>query len=170
MSDINWPDEYLPGCTDFFVSNETIVAGVGAVQTWPFLADTTHWPTVYAELGQILFHDGGGPELRMGTRFQFVVGGTLVQAEINEYVVPTDRKPGRLAWHGWVEKDGQKLLDAHCGWLIDDLSGGRVRVLWQESLIGDLVKELAKQRPNPALTSHQDWVEGITAAALAARA
>lgn len=53
MNDINWPQNYLPGITDFYVANETIMAGVNAVQTWPFLAKTSCWPAVYAQVGQI---------------------------------------------------------------------------------------------------------------------
>lgn len=170
MSDINWPGDYLPGTTDFYVANEAIVAGVDAIHTWPFLADTTRWPTAYAELGQIRFHDGSGPELRPGARFQFIVGGALVQAEVNEYVVPGEDTPGRLSWHGWVEDDGQKIVDAHCGWLIEDLPGNRVRVVWKESLIGPAARQMAKAASNPAVASHQDWVEGIARASLAARA
>lgn len=168
MNDINWPQDYLPGTTDFYVANETIVAGVSSLQMWPFLADTTQWPIAYAELGQIQFHDGSGPTLSQGARFQFVVGGVLVQAEINEYIAPIEGSPGRLAWHGWVENEGKKIVDAHCGWLIEDLVGGRVRVLWKESLIGSAAEQMAKAASNPAVVSHQDWVEGIAKAALAA--
>ncbi|MFP6557885.1 SRPBCC domain-containing protein [Paraburkholderia sp. B3] len=170
MSEVIWPESYLPGTTDYFVSNETVVASLSAAHAWPFLADTARWPESSAEIWQIRFHDGGGSELRFGTRFQFVVGGALVQAEIVEYATPTDGGPGRLAWHGWVENDGRKIVDAHCGWVIEDLPDARVRVLWQESLIGPAARELARLRPRPALNSHQDWVEGIAAAALAARA
>lgn len=169
MTGIVWPHGYLPGTTDYYISNETVVAGLSAAHTWPFLADTANWPASYAELAQIRFHDGNGSELHLGARFEFAVGGTLVQAEVNEHVVPIDVASGRLAWHGWVEKDGQKLVDAHCGWLIEDLPGDRVRIVWQESMIGPAARELAQLRPRSALDSHQDWVEGIAAAALAAR-
>lgn len=169
MSEINWPQDYLPGTTDFFVANETIVAGLSADQAWPFLADTALWPTSYAQLSQIQFHDGNGPELQPGARFEFVVAGTRVQAEVNEYTAPVAATAGRLAWHGWVENDGQRIVDAHCAWLIEDLPGGRVRVVWHESLRGPVAREMAKASSNPAVASHQDWVEGIVRAAVAAR-
>lgn len=169
MSEIIWPESHLPGYTDFYVSNETVVANLNAAEVWPFLTNTSHWPIVYAELAQVRFHDNSGPELGLGARFEFVVGGTLVQAEINEFDAPSPTTPGRLAWHGWIELDGKKLVDAHCGWLIENLSGDRVRVVWQESLIGPAAQGLAAQRPNLAVSSHQEWVDGIPAAALAAR-
>jgi len=170
MSEITWPEGYLPGTTDYYVSNVTVVAGLSAARAWPFLADTAHWPESYGELAQIRIHDGGETELRLGTRFEFAVSGTLVQAEVNEYVAPAGGVPGRLAWHGWVESNGQTVLDAHCGWLIEDLPGSRVRILWQETLIGAAARELAQLKSRPALNTHQDWVEGIAAAALAANA
>lgn len=104
----------------------------------------------------------------MGARFQFVVGGALVQAEVSEFVVPTDGTPGRLSWYGWVENDGMKIIDAYCGWLIEDLPANRVRVVWKETLNGPAAQQMAKASSNPAVSSHQDWVEGIAKAALAA--
>jgi hypothetical protein len=169
MSEITWPEGYLPGTTDYFVSNVTVVPGLSAARAWPFLADTARWPESYGELAQIRIHDGDGTALRFGTRFEFAVSGMLVQAEVNEFVAPAEDTPGRLSWHGWVESIGQKVLDAHCGWLIEDLPGSRVSILWQETLIGPAARELSQLRPRPALHSHQDWVEGIANAALAAR-
>jgi len=167
MNEIVWPEAYLPGTTDFYVSNETIVSGLNAAQVWPFLVDTAHWSTCCPELSVIQFHDNNDPGLRLGSRIQFFFGSSLVQAEIQACVAPTDDEPGRLAWHGWVERDGQSILDAHCGWLIEDLPHGRVRILWQESLLGSFARELARLKPNPVLSSHQQWVDGIAAAALA---
>jgi len=39
MHEIIWPDGYVPGFTDNFVSNETIVAGLRAADIWPLLAE-----------------------------------------------------------------------------------------------------------------------------------
>lgn len=50
-------------------------------------------------------------------------------------------------------------------WLIEDLSGGRVRVLTQESQIGKPAQELAKVKPNPMINGHQEWLEGLVAIA-----
>jgi hypothetical protein len=40
---ITWPERYLPGTGDNFVSNEVIVTGLTAVQVWRFLTDTSEW-------------------------------------------------------------------------------------------------------------------------------
>ncbi|MEU7860524.1 hypothetical protein [Nonomuraea sp. NPDC049141] len=48
---------------------------------------------------------------------------------------------------------------------MEDLSGGRVRILTQESQLGRPAAELAEQRPNPMLNGHQDWLTGLARAA-----
>ena len=42
-------------------------------------------------------------------------------------------------------------------WLVEDLAGGRVRILTQESQIGRPAAELAGKKPNKMLLGHQDW-------------
>lgn len=165
MSSINWPDLYLPGKTDFFISNECIVSGIQSQDAWVFLADTRRWAHVYNQLSDIVFLDETGPILQSGSRFSFTVGGLVVQAEITEYQEPSSGVTGRLSWHGWVENGGVTVVDAWCGWIIEDLYGERTRILWQETLLGEPAKDMARQKPNPALLSHQEWVDGIANAA-----
>ncbi|MDN0077626.1 SRPBCC domain-containing protein [Crenobacter sp. SG2303] len=161
MSDIVWPAEYLPGITDNYVSNKVIIPGLSASQVWPSLNDTTAWPSYYANVADIRFHDGSGPELSVGARFRFTTFSFPVEAEITEYVQPRPGQPARVAWHGWVEGDAERRLDVHHAWLIEDLSGGRVRVLTQETQIGQPAKKLAATKPNPMLNAHQDWLDGL---------
>lgn len=166
MSDIIWPDRYLPGTTDNYVSNETIVTGLTAEAVWPQLNDTSSWPTYYGNVSDIRFHDGSGPKLRQGARFRFTTFSFPVEAEVTEYEPPAAGKPARVAWHGWVEGSPETRLDVHHAWLFEDLPGGRVRILTQETQIGKPARELAQTRPNPMLNAHQDWVDGLARAAL----
>ncbi|MFJ3366593.1 hypothetical protein [Pseudomonas sp. NPDC086251] len=69
-----------------------------------------------------------------------------------------------VAWHGWAG-EGDTRLNVYHAWLIEDLSGGRVRILTQETQKGKLAKELAMARPNPMINGHQDWLEGLVSAA-----
>jgi hypothetical protein len=41
MQEILWPEDYLPGSTDNYFSNEVIVASPRAADVCPFLNDTT---------------------------------------------------------------------------------------------------------------------------------
>ncbi|WAC27084.1 SRPBCC domain-containing protein [Ancylobacter sp. SL191] len=165
MQEITWPQDYLPGFTDNFASNEVIVAGLGAADVWPLLATAPLWPSYYANSANIRFYDGKGPELADGTRFYFETFGFPVEAEVVEFVSPHNGQPGRVAWHGWAGA-GDARLDVHHAWLVEDLPGGRVRILTQETQRGKPAEELARAKPNPMINGHQDWLEGLAAAAL----
>ncbi|MEM5310557.1 SRPBCC domain-containing protein [Paraburkholderia sp. JHI869] len=169
MNEIFWPEDYLPGTTDNFCSNEVIVAGLSTADVWPLLNKATVWPSYYSNSADVGFHDGQGPELSDGARFQFKTFGFPVQAKVTEYVPPAAGQPARVAWHGWADGDEQTRLDVIHAWLIEDLSGGRVRVLTQESQKGKPAVELAKTRPNPMINGHQDWLDGLIDAARKAK-
>ncbi|MDU8500689.1 SRPBCC domain-containing protein [Pseudomonas syringae] len=166
MNEIFWPEGYLPGFTENFVSNEVIVTGLTAAQVWPLLSQAHLWPSYYANSANVRMHDHGGPDLQDGVRFDFETFGFPVEAQCTEYVPPTATAPGRIAWHGWAG-EGDARLDVHHAWLIEDLSAGRVRILTQETQKGKPAEELAKARPNPMINGHQDWLEGLVSAARA---
>jgi hypothetical protein len=168
MSDILWPAGYVPGFTDNYCSNEVIVAGLSAAEIWPFLAIPGRWPDYYRNSADILIHDGKGPALAYGVLFFFKTFGFPVDAQVVEFVPPVEGQPARIAWHGW-SGEGESRLDVHHAWLIEDLSGGRVRILTQETQNGAPARELAKAVPNPMINGHQEWLDGLVAAARAAK-
>ena len=161
MSDIIWPAAYLPGTTDNYVSNEIIVPGLTAAQVWPQLNEPFRWPGYYGNAADIAFYDGAGPVLGPGVRFRFTTFGFPVEAEVVEYQPPVAGQPSRVAWHGWVEGDAEARLDVHHAWLFEDLPGGRVRILTQETQLGAPARQLAATRPNPMLNAHQEWIDGL---------
>ena len=162
MNSIVWPEGFIPGTTDNFVSNEIILANSGAADVWPYLKDTSAWATYYSNVSDILLYEGSGSTLGANTRFRFTTFGFPVEAEIVEYIPPTADSPGRIAWHGWVEAEKTEArLDVHHAWLLEDLAGNRVRILTQETQNGGPAKDLAKTVPNPMLNAHQDWIDGL---------
>lgn len=163
MNAIIWPQGYVPGFTENFVSNEIIVLGLSAAQIWPLLSQAKRWPTYYANSANVRFHDHSGPDLAEGVSFYFETFGFPVHAQCNEYVMPTSSEPGRIAWHGWAG-EGDTRLDVHHAWLIEDLSGGRLRILTQETQKGKPAEDLAKAKPNPMINGHQDWLDGLVSA------
>lgn len=165
MNAIVWPEQYAPGTTDNYVSNEIIVAGLSANDVWPFINNTSLWPSYYSNASDIRFHNVTGPELSNGARFRFTTFGFPVEAEVTEYVPPIAGEPARVAWHGWVEGNAETRLDVHHAWLFEDLPGGRVRILTQETQNGKPAQELAQTRPNPMLNAHQEWIDGLANAA-----
>ena len=164
-NEIFWPQEYLPGTTDNYCSNEVIVSGLTSDKVWPYLNNPFAWPVYYANSSDIEFDHNGGPEFTKDSRFRFKTFGFPIEAEIIEFVPPAANKPARLAWHGWAEGDAETRLDVIHAWLIEDLPGGRLRILTQESQIGKPAQELAKVKPNPMINGHQDWLEGLVNAA-----
>ncbi|MFT4113632.1 SRPBCC domain-containing protein [Silvibacterium sp.] len=165
MHAIHWPEKYLPGTTDNYVSNEVIVKGLTTAEVWPYLNDTREWPGYYNNASKIGFDGGKGPELSAGARFRFTTFGLDVEAEVTEYEAPAEGKPARVAWRAWVDGNEDVALDVLHAWLIEDLPGGRVRVLTQESQIGKPAVGLRNAKPNPMLNAHQDWLEGLVGAA-----
>jgi hypothetical protein len=142
QSAIIWPNDYLPGTTDNFASNEIIVAGLSAKEIWAQLNDTTLWPNYYSNAEDIRFHDGSGPALSANARFRFTTFGF---------------------------GDANSRLDVIHAWLFEDLPGNRVRILTQESQKGVPAQELARTVPNPMINGHQEWIVGLANAALKAR-
>lgn len=170
MNAIIWPEGYVPGYTDNFVSNEVIVAGLTAADVWPLLSIPSQWPAYYANSDNVRFYDGKGPELRNGDRFYFETFGFPVEAQCNEYAAPTASQAGRVAWHGWAGEQGaDNRLDVHHAWLVEDLEGGRVRILTQETQKGKTAIDLSNAKPNPMINGHQDWLDGLVAAARKAK-
>lgn len=166
MSDIIWPGGYVPGFTDNYCSNEVIVKGLATEDVWPLLNTPSLWPTYYGNCADIRFHDHPGPDLKIGVRFFFSTFGFPVEARVVEHVAPVPGQPGRIAWHGWSGAEGTAdRLDVHHAWLIEDLSGGRVRILTQETQNGAPAQALATAVPNPMVNGHQEWLDGLVAAA-----
>lgn len=170
MNAILWPEGYTPGTTENFVSNEVIVAGLSAADVWPLLSVPAQWPTYYANSANIHFHDDRGPELAQGDRFYFETFGFPVESQVTEFLPPSTTEPGRVAWHGWAgTPDTDDRLDVIHAWLVEDLQGGRVRILTQEVQKGKPAQALHDAKPNPMINGHQDWLDGLVGAALAAK-
>lgn len=169
MNEIFWPEHYTPGTTDNFASNEIIRTNLTAEEVWPYLENTSEWPKYYKNASDIHFYNEPGPKLSVGSRFKFTTFGLLVEAEIVEYEPPIEGKSGRIAWHGWVEGSEEETLDVFHAWLIENLPGGRVRILTQESQIGNPAQQMTIDKPNPMINAHQDWIEGLANAAIKGR-
>lgn len=165
MSDIVWPEGWLPGITDNFVSNEIVVPGLTTAAVWTTLINTALWPTYYSNASDIHFYNGPGPELFAHARFRFTTFGFLVESEIIEFVPPKPGQAARIAWRGRVEGGEAERLDVIHAWLFEDLAKNRVRILTQEIQNGKPARDMAVANPNPMLNAHQDWLNGLAAAA-----
>ncbi|WP_031569260.1 SRPBCC domain-containing protein [Rheinheimera texasensis] len=167
MQSIQWPAGYVPGFTDNFCSNEVIVSGLSVAQIWPLLVSPALWPTYYSNSANPRIYDSQSKELALHDRFYFETFGFPVEAEVVELIAPVPGQPARIAWHGWAG-ESESRLDVHHAWLLEDLPEGRVRILTQETQNGAPAKELARTVPNPMINGHQQWLDGMVSAALAA--
>lgn len=170
---IIWPRKYLPGFTDNYVSNEVIAKGITAAQVWDLLNDISKWETYYDNVSQIT-PPSSGPKLKKGDTFKFsTFGFPLLTCPVHESVPPSGGQPGRLAWSAKLEGTEEKIVtsyskeevDVYHAWLVEDLESNRVRILTQESQIGKPSAELGQKKPNLMLLGHQDWLDGLVAAA-----
>ena len=168
MNAIHWPEGFVPGFTDNFCSNEVIVTGLTTAEIWPLLSTPQYWPSYYPNSANVRFYDNKGPQLAQDVRFYFETFGFPVEAQITEYVAPSTSDPARITWHGWVGAVGaEDRLDVLHAWLIEDLADNRVRILTQETQKGKPAIALANAQPNPMINGHQDWLNGLVAAARA---
>jgi hypothetical protein len=155
-----------PGIADQTVSNEVVVKGLSAAQVWRFLTDTSEWEGYYDNVADISFPEGGGPVLKDGLVFSFgTFGFPPLAALVTEFQAPADGVPGRLSWTAKQDGAPTEKLDVLHAWLAEDLPGGRVRLLTQETQIGRPAAALADERPNPMLNGHQAWLDGLISAA-----
>jgi hypothetical protein len=104
--------------------------------------------------------------LKQGDTFKFsTFGFPVLTCPVQESVAPKDGQAGRLAWSAKLEGGPDEETDVYHAWLVEDLDGGRVRILTQESQIGKPAAELSEKKPNKMLLGHQDWLDGLIAAA-----
>ncbi|CAI6334280.1 unnamed protein product [Periconia digitata] len=161
QSSIIWPDHFLPGTTDNFVSNETIARGISASQIWSLLSDISKWETYYKNCAQITAPDSG-PTLQKGNMFKFsTFGFPPLTCTVEEYVEPARNTPGRIAWSSKTDEG----LEIYHAWVVEDIEKDRVRILTQESQIGPIFDKWAMEKPNKMLLGHQDWLDGLVHAA-----
>ncbi|WP_226966875.1 hypothetical protein [Streptomyces phaeolivaceus] len=92
---ITWPDRYLPGTGDNFVSNEVVVRDITASQVWRYLTDTSTWESYYDNVADISFPEGDGPELRTDVAFTFgTFGFPPLAAHVVEFQAQAEGVPG----------------------------------------------------------------------------
>ncbi|MFD8719358.1 SRPBCC domain-containing protein [Streptomyces sp. NPDC059629] len=162
---INRPERHLSGTGDNFVSDEVVVSGGTAGRVWRHLTDTSTWESYYDNVADISFPQGG-PRPKGGDVFSFgTFGFPPLDARAVEYQEPADGVPGRLCWTAKQDGGPEERLDVLHAWLVEDLPGGRVRVLTQETQLGEPAAALAQERPNPLLNGRQAWLDGLIHAA-----
>nr|OQO06000.1 hypothetical protein B0A51_17487 [Rachicladosporium sp. CCFEE 5018] len=166
QSSIIWPKAYLPGTTDNFVANEVVVSDLTAEKIWTLLSDISKWESYYANCRSCTA-PSSGPNLKKSDVFKFeTFGFPLLECTVEESTAPGSSKAGRIAWSATLDTGKpEEWVGVYHAWLVEDLAGGRVRILTQESQKGEPAKQLSGVKPNMMLLGHQDWLEGLIRAA-----
>jgi hypothetical protein len=165
MNSIHWPEGYLPGFTDNFVSNEVIVAGLSAAQVWPISPPPPHgrpitptapippFSTAPARCSPTERASSSAPSAFPSTRAATTMS---LPPMVNRAASPGTAGPVRKA--------------RRTGWTC--ITPGWSRI-WTGprahpdpgNAEGEPAKELAKADPNPMINGHQDWLNGLVRAA-----
>lgn len=164
QSSISFPEHFLPGTTDNFVSNERVAKDITSTQIWALLANISKWETYYKNCAELTPPESGSTFLHKGDVFKFsTFGFPPLTCTVEESEAPeSNGRAGRIAWSSKTPEG----LEIYHAWLVEDLGGQRVRILTQESQIGPVFKEWEEQKPNKMLLGHQDWLDGLISAAL----
>lgn len=165
QSSIIFPEFYLPGTTDNFVTNEVIAKDISAQQIWAYLADISKWSSYYANCSSVT-PPSSGAHLKQKDVFKFeTFGFPLLECTVEESVAPRESTAGRIAWSATLDTGKEEeWVSVYHAWLVEDLDGGRVRILTQESQKGKPAAQLAGVKPNMMLLGHQDWCDGLVRA------
>ena len=116
---------------------------------WAWLIRAELWPTWYKNSKQVVI-DGGGPDLRSGSTFQWTTFGVRLNSRVEEFV------PGeRIAWSARATG-----INAYHAWLIETRPSG-CYVLTEETQNGWLANLNNMLRPRNMSEQHQNWLESL---------
>jgi uncharacterized protein YndB with AHSA1/START domain len=152
MAMISWPEKYRPDRVAVHVRNEMEMP-VAPEVVWAWLVRADLWPSWYSNAKDVVI-EGGGSELKLGTKFRWKTFGVALSSTVEEFVPPE-----RLAWSAHAAG-----LDVYHAWLIERRPSG-CYVLTEESQNGLLARVSNAVRPHNMGRYHQIWLEGLLARA-----
>ena len=159
---IAFPQDFLPGNGDNFLSNEFYVDSSTAEEVWPFLVDAALWPTYYKKISKVEVKEQEGTKLNVGTKFSYKDANLKigVDCECLESQPPSVDKEGRLMWKASYEVKGEKKYESVRGWILENMGNGRTRIFTQEVQKGDVARKLYKETYD-MLSSSEKWVRQL---------
>ena len=116
---------------------------------WTWLVRADLWPTWYSNARDVII-EGGGHELKLGTKFRWKTFGASLQSTVEEFV-PFER----LAWS--AKGTG---IDVYHAWLIERTPQG-CHILTEENQNGFLARLSNSFRPGNMERYHQVWLQNL---------
>jgi len=116
---------------------------------WPWLVRAQLWPSWYPNSANVVIR-GGGPDLKLGTKFRWKTFGVTLDSRVEE-LVPLERL-------GWSAR--AMGIDAYHAWLIGRTPSG-CHVLTEETQNGWLASLSNALRPRNMSVGHELWLERL---------
>ncbi len=120
---------------------------------WAWLVRAQLWPAWYPNSQNVVI-EGGGPDLKAGSKFRWKTFGVTLDSVVEEFVPPE-----RIAWSARAMG-----VDAYHAWLVEGGPSG-CHVLTEETQNGLLASISNAVRPNNMGNHHQVWLENLLAKA-----
>jgi hypothetical protein len=116
---------------------------------WPWLVRAELWPRWYPDFANVVI-EGGGPDLKPGSRFRWKAFGVTLNSKVEEFV-----EFERIAWS--ARSTG---IDAYHAWLIERHPSG-CHVLTEETQNGWVARLNNTLRPKFMSRMQLAWLEGL---------
>lgn len=149
VNKIEWPDEYVPEESNFFVHNE-IEIKASPQEVWDVLIQAQTWEDWYEGASEIRFIEGPDGPLTANSIMEWKTMGQKFTSTIKEYEAPY-----RLAWVS--EKRG---IRGYHAWLIIPTDTGSL-LITSESQHGFVSTMEKLFMPNKLHELHDSWLLGI---------
>jgi hypothetical protein len=153
MRAIDWP-EGLRAHERHLVAENELFCDAAPERLWAWLVRAPRWHELYRNCRRLKFLDGGGPDLKLGSRISWWTFGLRVVTIIDRF------EPNAVL--GW---SGSGLgTRAHHVWTIDRV-GNKTRLFTAEAQRGPASRLLAPVLRRGISSAHQTWLEGFARAA-----
>lgn len=146
---INWPDEYEPFLSKFYVHNEIEINAPPPV-VWEILLQAEHWPDWYEGASGVKILYSGTSLLQANSSFQWKTMGLDFVSTIREFV-PNER----LSW-----ESKKRSIRGYHAWLIIPTESG-CRVVTGESQNGWLTFFEKLFQPKKLHRLHDVWLSEL---------
>lgn len=145
---IRWPDGYRPEATAVHARTE-LGMPLSPEAVWQWLVRAELWPSWSPEFAEVVI-EGGGPDLKPGSRFRWKTFGVRLDSQVVEFV-----EFERIAWTARATG-----IDACHAWLIERTPAG-CRVLTEENQNGIVARLNDVLRPKFMGRMQRVWLERL---------
>ena len=146
---MQWPEGMEPEHAAVYARNEIKIVGEQS-QVWKWLCRAQLWPSWYPNCAWLKFENGAGPDLAVGTNFEWKTFGVRVRSTVRAF------EPMRsLEWD--AKTTG---LRAYHGWLLEPSPDG-IWVISEGTQDGILPRLAGWSLGGIVHRGHQTWVENL---------